>query len=172
MRRQILTVIILTVGLAYGQDGTLTEGSHTSIGPQVQPAPGSPEARFPVMNWYLSLPSPMKGGDQTLAGMGDAAAAQILAFVEARPPFSAAQMQTAMDLVHKAFARPRAIPPENRRPTSALKVLKAFQVTATDQLVKERIAAETNFLNAVPQVVPPLTLSPDAVFGPNPFPPK
>ena len=172
MKPQILAIVLsLTASAGYGQSGATTGGTLTGAG-QSQAVPNSPEARFPVMAYYMTLSSPMKGGDQALAGMGDDAAVQVLALVESRPPLSAAQMQTAMDIVHKAFARPRAIPPEKRKPTSALKLLQVFQATATDQLVKERIAAETNYLNAVPQIVPPITLSGDAVFGPNPFPPK
>ena len=119
------------------------------------------------------LYQPDEGGDETLAGMGEEAAADILKILPTRPLLSAAETQTALDIVHKAFARPRFIQnAANRKPVAALALLQKFQATAVDQLVKERIAAETNFLNAVPQTFPPETLPANAVFGPNPFPPK
>jgi hypothetical protein len=46
----------------------------------------------------------------------------------------------------------------NIKPTSSLALLQKFQAIAVDEAVKERIAIETNFVNAVPQTLPPLTL--------------
>ncbi len=103
--------------------------------------------------------------------MGDEAARDVLMILSTVPPLSAGQMQTAMDIVHKSFMSPRAVTNvADLKPTASLALLQKFQATATDQLVKERIAAENNFLNAVPQALPPLTLPANVPEGPNPFP--
>lgn len=111
--------------------------------------------------------------------MGDAAAADLLIILGANPALSSAQMLTAMDIIHKSFMDPRAIRDigtiqnpatiqnvVNRKPTSSLVLLQKFQAMAVDEPVKERLAAEINFVNLVPQTLPPLTLPGN--LGPTP----
>jgi hypothetical protein len=113
----------------------------------------------------MTFNSPLQGGKMTLAGMGDEAAFDIYTLMVNSPPMTAAQTLTALDIIHKAFARPVAIQYGLTKPTNSLALLKIFQATAVDQAVKERIATETNFLNAVPEkIVPP----PPAVYPPPP----
>jgi hypothetical protein len=129
------------------------------------------KGRYGAIQWCLTFPSPLKPGDQLLVNMGDEAAADLLIILGASPTLSGAQMLTAMDIIHKSFMHPYAIKDAgtiqnpvtiqnvaNRKPTSSLALLQKFQASAVDEAVKERIAIETNFVNAVPQTLPPLTL--------------
>jgi hypothetical protein len=130
--------------------------------------------RFGTVQAYMAFPSPLQWGDQLLAGMGDEAAADLLIMLASAPPLSVPQMQTAMDIVHKSFFMPRAIQNvADRKPTASLALLQKFQATAVDQTLKERIAAENNFLNAVPKTFPPLqlpaNLGPPPAAGTTPF---
>lgn len=159
-------VLVLVSGFAYSQAASGFEVKGTKQGPP----PSTPsQYRLSLVRWYMTFDSPMKGGDARLSGMGDEAAADVLTILSTSPPLTAAQTQTALDIVHKAFADPGAIlAGTNRKPVAALALLQKFQATATDQLVKERIATETNYLNAVPQVIPPITYS--GPIGPPPPP--
>jgi len=109
----------------------------------------------------------LKGGDQTLAGEGDEAAFFIYTLMINRTPLTAEETLTALDIILKSFARPIAIQNGHTKPVNSLALLKLLQTTAVDQMVKERIAAETNFLNAVPKkiIAPPM-----GVPGPRPAP--
>jgi len=187
----VLTIpLLLLCGSAFGQPaGPLPQAPqlppgavlHTPKPASVTAAPAAPASfspaqwfRYYTVQGYMKHPSPLQLGDQLLAGMGDEAASDILITLGTAPPLSAAQMQTAMDIVHKAFMHPRAIQNlADRKPTASLTLLQRFQATVVDQLVKERIAAENNFLNAVPQKLPPLilptTLGPPPAPGTTPF---
>lgn len=131
------------------------------------------QARFFRVCAYLRFSSPLQGGDQTLAGEGDGAAFFIYTLMVNRSPLSAAETLTALDIIHKSFGDPLAIQNgQDRKPVKSLALLKLFQSTAIDQTVKERIAAETNFLNAVPQniVAPPMGVpGPPPAHGTTPF---
>ncbi len=111
-------------------------------------------AKFTSISTYMRLSSPLQLGDQYLAAMGDQSAFWIYAFMANSPPFTAAQMLTALDIIHKSFASPMDIQDGGaRRPKSAMALLKIFQTATTDQMVKDRIAVETNFLNDVPKKI-------------------
>jgi hypothetical protein len=97
--------------------------------------------------------SGLKGGDETLAAFGDQTAFFIYTVMVSSPPLSAAQTLTALDIIHKSFARPSAIQGGDRKPVASLALLKIFQATAVDQMVKERVAAETNYLNTLPATI-------------------
>jgi hypothetical protein len=101
----------------------------------------------------MGFPSPLKGGDETLAAYGDSAAFFISVFTGHNPPLSAPQTLTALDIIHKSFARLNAVQSGDRKPEATLALLKIFQATAVDQTVKERIAIETNFLNTLPATI-------------------
>jgi hypothetical protein len=180
----LMIPLILFCGPAFGQSAgqpQLPPGAKlywTSPAPQKLIGPPPPanfsnaqKFRYYTIQWYLTFPSPLQLGDQLLANMGDEAAADLLMILGASPALSGAQMLTAMDIVHKSFMDPRAIKDvamiqnaatiqnvANRKPTSSLALLQKFQASAVDEAVKERIAIETNFVNAVPQTLPPLTL--------------
>jgi hypothetical protein len=172
----VLTIsLVLHCGSASGQSGVAPDLPSNVMSLTPSPADGSmmfkraPDSfspgqqhRYYTVKAYMGFPSPLRLGDQLLAGMGDEAAADVLLILSTRSPLSASEMQTAMDIVHKSFLRPRAIQSvADRKPTASLALLQKFQATAVDQLVKERIAAEKNFLDAVPQTFPPLTLPAD-----------
>jgi hypothetical protein len=179
----LMIALILFCGPAFGQSGgqpQLPPGAKLyRPSPSPQPIGPPPPANFSraqtfryyTIQWYLTFPSPLQLGDQLLADMGDDAAVDLLMILGASPVLSGAQMLTAMDIIHKSFMHPRAIKDAgtiqnpttiqnvaNRKPTSSLALLQKFQAIAVDEAVKERIAIETNFVNAVPQTLPPLTL--------------
>jgi hypothetical protein len=176
-KRRLALVLVLISGFAYGQAGGPTTGIHTGIH-----AAGDPPEPVTILtpaqhqlSWVkglMTFTSPLKGVDFALGMLGDEAAANILMILGDAPSLSGAQMQTAMDIVHNSFLHPYAIEDvANRKPTASLALLRKLQATAVDQLVKERIAAETTFLNAMPQTLPPQTLPGNWTPGPNPFPP-
>jgi len=109
---------------------------------------------------YMHYPSPLSPiGDGVLGMMGDEAAFHLFTIMISRPPLTVAETLTALDIIHNSFKQPAAIQNEaDRKPQKSLTVLKFIQATAVDQTVKERIAAETNFLATVPQtiILPPL----------------
>lgn len=125
------------------------------------------QARYSTVRSYMRLPSPLAFGNEYLSMLGDQAAFFIYTVMINRPPLSAVETLTALDIIHKSFRNLLAVQAGDRKPTSSLALLKLFQATAVDQRVKERIAAENNFLNALPENVVPLPLG---VPGPPPAP--
>jgi len=125
--------------------------------PMSTPRPALPTlllAKFASISAYMRLSSPLQFGDQYLAAMGDQSAFWIYAFMANSPPFTSAQMLTALDIIHKSFASPMDIQDgAARRPKNAMELLKIFQAATTDQTVKDRIAFETTFLNDVPKKI-------------------
>ena len=113
------------------------------------------QARYFRVTAYLRFTSPLQGGDETLAGEGDEAAFFIYTLIASGPPLTSAQTLTALDIIHKSFASPVAIQNGQTKPTKSLALLKIIQASAVDQTVKERIAAETNYLNALPEKIVP-----------------
>ncbi len=102
-----------------------------------------------------------------LAGLGDDAAFYLSILMGTRPPLSAAETLTALDIIHKSFGNLLAVRSVDRKPVRSLALLKMFQAKALDQQVKERIVLETNFLSTLPTtVVPPPMMPP----GPPPPP--
>ena len=110
------------------------------------------QAKFDAVKSYMTLRSPLALGDQYLSMLGDQAAFFVYTVMVNRPPLSAAETLTALDIVHKAFARPKFIHNEgDQTPDNALTLLKVLQESAVDEAVKTRIVVETNFLYAVPR---------------------
>jgi len=132
-------------------------GLPTTPEPPNQQGPAFPnaamQARFDTVKAYMQLPSPLKMGDQYCAGLGDEAAFLIYTLMVYSPPMSSMQTLTALDIIHKSFARLSAVQKGDRKPEATLALLKLFQATAIDQTVKERIAMETNFLNTLPATI-------------------
>jgi len=156
-----LTAASLNVG---AQSETPAKGPTFTSPPPMASTPA--QYRLSLVQWYMTFESPLQLGAGRLAGMGDEAAFDIYTLMaNSGSPMTAAQTLTALDIIHKAFARPLAIQNGHTKPTNSLALLKMFQATAVDQAVKERVATETNFLNAVPEkIVPP----PPAVHPPPP----
>jgi hypothetical protein len=112
------------------------------------------QARFASVSAYMRMPSPLQLGDQFLAALGDDAAFFVYCFMTSSPPLTAEQMLTALDVIHKSFAHPMDIQGgAARRPEHAIAFLKILQAATTNQIVKDRIAVEANFLNDVPKKI-------------------
>jgi hypothetical protein len=177
----LAAVTVLACSAAYGQVAPATQGFVTPVDPSgTAPAPTQPlvkvtaaQWRLSVIQWYMTFPSPLLIGDMRLHGMGDEAAFDIYSLMATRAPLTQAETLTALDIIHKSFARPIAIQnPADRKPVHSLALLKMFQATAVDQTVKERIAIETNYLNSVPAnpVAPPVGVpGPPPPHGTTPF---
>lgn len=149
---------------AYGQVGMPT------------PSPNTPRDALQVfsskiMQWhytaikeYMRYPSPLSPiGDGVVAMMGDEAAFHLFTIMINRPPLTAVQTLTVLDIIHNSFKQPGVIQNiADRKPRQTLALLKYIQATAVDQRVKERIATEMTFLATVPQTItpPPLPLLP------------
>ncbi len=126
------------------------------------------QARYATIKSYMKFTSPLRLGDEYLAMLGDQASFLLYNLMITRPPLSAAETLTALDILHKSFARPKFIQnTADRNPDKALILLKLFQMSAVDEAVKERIVTERNFLVAVPQVIVPDPMPP---LGPPPPP--
>jgi hypothetical protein len=108
----------------------------------------------------MRYPTPLSPiGDGNLAMMGDEAAFFVYSIMNTRPPLTAAQTLTVLDIIHNSFKRPVAIQnPAERKPEKSLVLLKMLQATAVDQIVKERIAAETTFLTTLPEKITPVQI--------------
>jgi len=91
--------------------------------------------------------------------MGDEAAFYVSSIMIKRPPLTPAQTLTVLDIIHNSFKRPVFIQSHaDRKPQKSLALLKMLQATAVDQIVKERIAAETTFLNTLPEKITPVPI--------------
>jgi hypothetical protein len=125
--------------------------------PMATPRPTLPpaiQARFATVSAYMRMSSPLQLGDRYLAALGDESAFFVYSFIVNSPPLTAAQMLTALDIIHKSFVSPMAIQGSAaRKPAKSLALLKMLQETAVDQTVKERIAMEANFLNDLPKKI-------------------
>jgi hypothetical protein len=91
--------------------------------------------------------------------MGDEAAFHLFSIMITRPPLTPAQTLTVLDIIHNSFKMPAAIRSRaDYNPRSSLALLKIIQATAVDQIVKERIAAETTFLTTLPATITPVPI--------------
>ena len=78
--------------------------------------------------------------------MGDEAARDITLTLSATTPLTAAQMQTAMDIVHKAFTFPYFIQSAaDRKPTASLALLQKFQQLRLTSLSRNELQLRTIF---------------------------
>lgn len=135
--------------------------SQTATDAAKAPASFSPERqfRYAQVQAFMNDASPLKAGDGFFGQMGDETAFYIYTILGKRPPLSPGETQTVLDMVHKSFAIPGAIQNgDDRRPRKSLQLLKMLQATALDQLAKERIVAETTFLQTLPDKIAPTPL--------------
>jgi len=91
--------------------------------------------------------------------MGDEAAFHLFSIMITRPPLTPAQTLTVLDIIHNSFKDPVFIQSHaDRKPEKSQALLRIIQATAVDQIVKERIAAETNFLTTLPATITPIPI--------------
>jgi hypothetical protein len=164
MKQPILSSGLLLVLACCGAYGQLEEPFHrpAKAPPEVTPVFPTPQmqGRYTAVKEYMRYPSPISPiGDGTLAMMGDEAAFHLYVIMSTRPPLTPAQTLTVLDIIHNSFKRPVAIQNgADRKPQKSLALLKIIQATAVDQIVKERIAAETTFLNTLPEKITPVPI--------------
>jgi hypothetical protein len=113
-------------------------------------APGPPPQRhmtpeefnIKVIKYLLTFTSPLQNGNVQVHRMGDRAAGYILKILESRPPLNAAEQQTALDIVQKAYEKPAVIlNGADRRSTAATSnLLQVISDSTQDFNVKLRIA--------------------------------
>lgn len=109
--------------------------------------------RLKLVEYLISLPSPVSFGAVQLHGMGDEAAADIVKLLGERPTRTSAELQSALDVIHMAFEQPASIiEPAHRKPMAALFLMQHL-ASSSDETVKERITKERKFLDAL--TVPP-----------------
>lgn len=154
-------------------------GQDFVFGPQQKNLPEGPphlittEAEFhlQLVERYLSPLETLPKTPMGINGLGDEAALDISTILAKRGPFSVTETIRALDILHKAFEGPQFIQKEaDRKPDKALQLLGVFQKTAVDQIVKERLAAETTFLTTLPKTIvpkPPPLLQPKPGVLPN-----
>jgi hypothetical protein len=160
-------LFVLACCCAYGQPVPLPAPVQTvdkacEVHP-VDPAfPPSPQmhGRCLAVKAYMGHPSPLSPiGDGTLSMMGDEAAFHLFSIMMERPPLTPVQTLTVLDIIHNSFKNPVFIQSHaDRKPEKSLALLKIIQATAVDQLVKERIAAETTFLTTLPATITPVPI--------------
>lgn len=113
---------------------------------------GPSRSRFEFVRHYMAQKSPLGNiGAGTLAMMGDEAAFYVYTIIIKRPPLTAEQTLTVLDMLHSAFAKPELVQNAGHlTPKNTKYLLGMIEKTAIDQRVKERIAAEKTFLETVP----------------------
>lgn len=175
MKHQILTGGVLFVLSCCGAYGQLIQFNHapviepTDTECEVHPIGSFPPSALSLAQWqgdclavkeYMRYPSPLSPiGDGRLSMMGDEAAFHLFGLIMTRPPLTPAQTLTVLDIIHNSFKNPAFIQSHaDRKPEKSLALLKIIQTTAVDQLVKERIAAETTFLTTLPATITPVPI--------------
>jgi hypothetical protein len=141
----IATIILIGVGVAYGQN------QPTIVEKQPFPTDNRPvsaeEWRLKLVARLMSLPGPVTNGAMQLYGMGDEAAADVVKILSEKPSPTSSEIQSALDILHMAFAHPEAISkPENQKPQAAVFLLRYFSSMTGDVSVKERLEQETVFM--------------------------
>jgi hypothetical protein len=169
MKQPILSSSVLLVLACCGAYGQVIEFNHGPVrtvdkGCEVADPKFAPTAQMQgrclAVKEYMRYPVPLSPiGDGRLAMMGDEAAFHVYSIMITRPPLTPAQTLTVLDIVHNSFKMPAFIQSHaDRKPRTSLALLKMLQATAVDQIVKERIAAETTFLNTLPENITPVPI--------------
>jgi hypothetical protein len=175
MRVKSSVLFVLACCGAYGQGVNQAQSSLPPGVAPITPVPvsqpsgqGNPPAfptaqmrgRYLSVKDYMRYPSPLSPiGDGNLSMMGDEAAFHLYTIMITMPPLTAAQTLTVLDIIHNSFKAPVFIQSHaDRKPNKSLALLKMLQATAVDQVVKERIATETTFLNSLPEKITPVPI--------------
>lgn len=137
--------------------------SNAGCGEEASPAFRPPQdvlGRCVAIREYMRYTSPISPiGDMVVSMMGDETAFFLQSIILSRPPLTAVQALTVLDLIHNSFKQPVFIRSQaDRKPEKSLALLKMLQATAVEQAVKERIAAETTFLTTLPATVTPIPI--------------
>ena len=145
--RALAVMALLGTGVVYGQS-PLPAGMTQSQGIPTDNRPLSGEEwRLTLVAHLMSFPSPVTNGAIQLAGMGDEAAIDVIKTLGERTFLTSNEIQSAMDIVHMAFARPESIlKRENLKPQAGAFLLRYFASTTSEALLKQRIDQETAFL--------------------------
>ena len=102
----------------------------------------SEEFNIKVIEYLLTFHSPLQNGNVQVHRMGDRAAGYILTILKSRAPLNAAEQQTALDIVEKAYEKPAVIiNAADRRSTVATEsLLQVISDSTQDFSIKLRIA--------------------------------
>ena len=100
------------------------------------------EFNIKVIEYLLTLRSPLQNGNVQVHRMGDRAAGYILTILKSRGPLNAAEQQTALDIIQKAYEKPAVVTnAADRRSTVATEnLLQIISDSTQDFSVKLRIA--------------------------------
>ena len=102
----------------------------------------SEEFNVKIIEYLLTFPSPLDHGNVQVHRMGDRAAKYILKLLQSRPPLNAAEQQTALDIIQKAYEKPQVIisAADRRSTTATSNLLQLISNSTVDFSVKLRIA--------------------------------
>jgi hypothetical protein len=92
----------------------------------------------------------------TLNVLGDEAAVNVMKIVATRGPLNIAQEARVLDIVRKAFERPRSIDVANNlRPSATLFLLQYLEASAPNDDIKARIAEVKQYAVTAKDRLPP-----------------
>src|SRR5579862_7479798 len=125
-------------GTAFSQQGVPGPGS----GPPIQRNMTSEDFNLKVIKYLLTFPSPLKNGSVQVHRMGDRAPAYILTILKSRAPLNAAEQETALDIIQKAYEKPAVIinAADRRSTVATSNLLQVISDSTQDFSVKLRIA--------------------------------
>jgi len=125
-----------------------------------------------VVKYLLAFPSPLQDGNVQLHRLGDRAAGYILEILKTRNPLTDAEMRTALDIVHKAYEKPRSIMGEaNRKSTTAtVTSLQDIGAATQDPAIRSRALDEQIFVMTIAAAALPLRTPSSGGIGTPPAP--
>jgi hypothetical protein len=149
MKTRIRTAFLCLTSIcaALGQTPSIVDG--------ISSRPGGPHPKYSVEEFRLltikrlmERPSPLQVGDAQLHRLGDQAAVDIMRILGGAS-VSDAQIPTILDMLQKAYERPRAIlVAADRGPKAGLFLLGALEGYAQDWNLKQRISEMKRGLQA------------------------
>jgi hypothetical protein len=145
--RTLAAMAVLGIAVAYGQS-QLPVGMTRSEGIPTDNRPLSGEEwRLSLVAHLMTFPSPVTNGAIQLVGMGDEAAVDVVKILGEKPSPTSSEIQSALDIVHMAFAHPESIlKRENLKPQAAAFLVRYFASATDDAELKQRVEQETAFL--------------------------
>ncbi len=145
--RNVAVMFFLTLGASYGQSQPAV-WTRPPIPTDNRPLSGE-EWRLTLVAHLMSFPSPVTNGAIQLAGMGDEAAIDVIKTLGEKTSPTSSEIESALDIVHMAFAHPESIlKRENLKPQAGAFLLRYFASTTGDAALKQRVEQETAFLQA------------------------
>lgn len=145
--RNSAIMFLIACSFAYGQSQSMQASKPIPTdNRQLSPE----EWRLKVVAHLITLPNPAKGVEFLLYPMGDEAAVDVIKALGPGAGATPARVESALDIIHKAFEHPEAIlNPVDREPRAAMFLLQYFASTSDDQSLQERISGEVESLRAV-----------------------